>query len=60
MIIIKPVKIKDFLKNIQISWTYLSENPKAIQILEKNLNKVDWDNLCINPNACLNFFLLNA
>jgi hypothetical protein len=29
----------------------LSKNPNAIHILEKNLDKVKWDNLSSNPNA---------
>jgi len=29
----------------------LSFNPNAISIIEKNLDKVDWENLCKNPNA---------
>jgi hypothetical protein len=29
----------------------LSRNPNAIPLLEKNLDKIDWDILSINPNA---------
>lgn len=25
-----------------VDWMYLSENPNAIRLLEKNLDKVDW------------------
>jgi hypothetical protein len=30
---------------------YLSYNPNAIHILEKNKNKINWKSLSINPNA---------
>ena len=33
------------------NWGYLSMNPNAIHILEKNLDKVDWSYLSKNPNA---------
>ena len=32
-------------------WYYLSGNPNAIELLEKNLDKVDWRALSSNPNA---------
>jgi hypothetical protein len=32
-------------------WYYLSCNPKAIPILENNLDKVNWRSLSWNPNA---------
>ena len=31
--------------------SYLSFNPNAIPILEKNLDKIDWYSLSKNPNA---------
>jgi hypothetical protein len=35
----------------RIDWDYLSYNPNAIPILEKNLDKVVWYYLLRNPNA---------
>ena len=40
---------KDFIDIKKIKWVYLSENPNAIRILEKNLDKVNWWRLSINP-----------
>jgi len=34
-----------------VYWLWLSENPNAIPLLEKNLDKVDWSWLSSNPNA---------
>jgi hypothetical protein len=34
-----------------VNWSYLSSNPNAIHLLEKNLDKVDWKELSENPNA---------
>lgn len=34
-----------------INWFRLSTNPRAILILEQNLDKVDWEGLSKNPNA---------
>jgi hypothetical protein len=34
-----------------VDWIGLSCNPKAIPILERNLDKVDWHFLSMNPNA---------
>ncbi len=33
-----------------INWDFLSKNPNAIHILENNLDKVNWINLCFNSN----------
>ena len=35
----------------KIIWGCLSENPKAIHILEKNIDKIDWWELSKNPQA---------
>jgi len=32
-------------------WDYLSLNMYAIKILERNIDKINWGNLCTNPNA---------
>ena len=42
---------KDFVDIKKIKWDYLSSNPNAIRILEKNLDKVNWHWLSQNPNA---------
>jgi hypothetical protein len=34
-----------------VDWKWLSSNPNAIHLLEKNLDKVDWKWLSSNPNA---------
>jgi hypothetical protein len=36
-----------------VNWHKLSENPNAIHLLEKNLDKVNWHKLSENPNAHL-------
>jgi hypothetical protein len=35
----------------KIDWDYLSLNPNAIHLLEKNMDKICWLNLSQNPNA---------
>jgi len=44
-------KLRDWIPLNKIDWSKLSKNPKAIHILEKNLDKIDWTNLSLNPNA---------
>jgi hypothetical protein len=34
----------------EVDWEFLSKNPNAIPILEKNLDKVNVEYLLINPN----------
>ena len=34
-----------------IDWISLSNNPNAISLLEKNLDKINWKLLSCNPNA---------
>lgn len=38
-------------EDFQIIWCYLSGNPSAIHILEKNLDYLSWSELSTNPNA---------
>ena len=48
------MSLKDlFLNNLdKINWRSLSSNPNAIEMLEKNLDKVYyWSELAENPNA---------
>jgi hypothetical protein len=42
---------KDIQTPNEFKWRYLSENPKAIHLLQKNFDKVDWKTLSGNPNA---------
>jgi hypothetical protein len=42
-----------------VNWEYLSRNPNAIPILEKNLDKVNWKKLSFNPNALHLLFSLD-
>ena len=43
----KPI----FIVNKDVDWAWLSMNPNAIHLLEKNLDKVSWEYLSSNPNA---------
>ena len=38
-------------KSYVFDWSALSENPNAIELLEKNLLKIDWIKLALNPMA---------
>ena len=48
----------NYLKKIQkkIYWKNFSHNPNAIPLLEKNLDKIDWHILSLNPNHFFFFF----
>jgi hypothetical protein len=43
----KPV----FIVNNNVKCKWLSQNPNAIPILEKNMDKIYWTQLSANPNA---------
>jgi hypothetical protein len=44
----------------QIAWTWLSQNPNAIHLLEKNIDKICWNNLSRNTNpAAINLLEQN-
>ena len=45
-----PVKFLDWI-DPKIRWSYLSENPAAIPLLEKHLEKIRWSYLSRNPSA---------
>lgn len=45
------VLIEKTLKMKYVDWEWLSANPSAVHILERNLDKVDWKLLSGNPNA---------
>ncbi|GAF67664.1 unnamed protein product, partial [marine sediment metagenome] len=38
----KYMKLHDWIPIDKIVWTEFSENPNAIQLLEQNLDKVNW------------------
>ena len=53
-------KLRNWIKKEDISYTILCINLKAIHILEKNLDKVDWLQLSRNPNdRAVNLLLEN-
>ena len=43
-------KLRDWIPFDKLDFNYLSKNSNAIHILEKNLDKVHWDNLSRNPS----------
>ena len=45
------LKLRDWIDVDKIDWEYLSENPKALDLLERNFDKIDWKELSKNPNA---------
>ena len=47
----KYMKLRDWIPFEKLYWEWLSENPNAIPILEKNLDNVKWKELYENPNA---------
>ena len=50
----KMFKLKDYVKKDRLVWHKLSANPRAIRLLESNVDRVDWDALSENPEAiCL-------
>ena len=46
-------KLLDWIDINKLDWISLSQNsnPNAIDLLEKNPDKIYWDNLSLNPNA---------
>jgi len=48
----KPIwKLRNWINESKLNWNWLSSNPNAIELLEKNQDKIDWDWLSKNPNA---------
>ena len=47
-----PYKLRDWIDNskLEYDWCGLSRNPYAIQLLEKNPDKIDWNALSSNPS----------
>jgi len=50
---ILPTKyvLLDWIDKDKIDWSYLSQNPNAIDLLKDNQDKINWSQLCLNPNA---------
>ena len=46
-----PYKFVDWFPDDSFSWSELSKNPRAIRLLEKNLNRINWRILSSNPEA---------
>ena len=46
-----PMKLREWIHPSILVWKQLSTNPNAIDMLEKNLDKVDWSYIFYNPNA---------
>ena len=46
-----PEKFKELDEKGIINWSWLSSNPGAIPLLEKNIDKIRWDLLSMNPEA---------
>ena len=47
---IDPVyKFKDWIDPDKIGWHFVSSNPRAIRIIEKNMDKIDWPWFSLNP-----------
>ena len=44
------MKLREWVQIDNLDWEGLSRNPNAIQLLEKNLDKVYWSQLSANPN----------
>jgi len=38
-------KLRDWIDTNNLHWYSLSENPNAIQFLEKNMDKIEWSGL---------------
>ena len=49
-----PYKLRDWIPIKKLKWSSLSRNPKAINFLSKNLDRVVWNEFLKNPN----FFML--
>ena len=46
-----PYKLLDWVSKDKLDWCWLSKNPNAITLLEKNPDKIYWRRLSYNPNA---------
>ena len=46
-----PTILRDWIDIDKIHWPWLSRNPAAIHLLEKNPGSIDWAFLSVNPAA---------
>ena len=44
------LKLRDWVDINKLNWVRLSENPNAIHLLERNIDKIEWDWLSRNPS----------
>ena len=44
-------KLRSWIDINKINWSFLSDNPNAIHLLENNYDKINWHWLSQNPNA---------
>jgi hypothetical protein len=47
----QQTKLKNWISLSNLSWSQLSYNPNAIELLKANLHKIDWEYLSMNVNA---------
>ena len=47
----KVYTLLDWIDIKNLKFNYLSSNPNAINLLEQNQDKINWDNLSLNLNA---------
>ena len=36
-------KLRDWIDEEKLEWSFLSKNPAAMHLLEQNPNKINWD-----------------
>ena len=48
----RPIwKLRDWIDVEKLEWDFLSSNPNAIHLIEKNVDKIDMEMLSYNKNA---------
>jgi hypothetical protein len=45
-----PYKLRDWIDQDKLCWIYLCRNPNAGQLLEQNIDQIDWENLSSNSS----------
>lgn len=46
-----PLLERQLERNVYLDWSYLSQKPYALPLLEKHPDKIDWEFLSFNPSA---------